>query len=1137
MTASQSFYKDGGWSTWSVWSGCGIGLCGGGKKVRTRSCTNPEPSGGGRECEGESFKQEECPAARLDGQWSEWSAWSACAKTCGGGLVTRTRKCDNPTPARGGMICPGDEIESAMDCPNSCPIDGGWGEWGEWSRCSKTCGQGYITRSRKCDNPEPEYGGRDCGDLSVHTSTCKIRPCPNAVDGNWGAWGEFGECSEKLYCHKGQKTRKRECNNPIPREGGDQCPGTNTEKIECPTQNCIDGPRDRAASKKILQSSELYAECPSDTASLVDSQENDKCVDLTLNTYFKGIKQFLRSGYVARTYVKVQETNLTKLCFEPALMLMVGQLNQSFPKFSQLPAPPSYQRPGDLNHTKIISVYLRNDGSLYAGNFLLGTEDQYSTQKFTLDKPRFYFQYTPTNQRIFAHGYKDIAGAKFELEVTGVNEKEFEATGTSRDYTNAARIEAAMATPSFERGDNKNEDEIEKLDGRLNTNFGKDSDQVQNVYQSATNSSVLISNKLDQSLRNRILDISNKKDTTEYTRTRSFVNSLEIKSFIFDILKKIGLYLVRVKELSIGIHNKGGVFAIRVTGTAEPIALIRANIHFEVIKNGVFAVGITADQAELQGLTNRIFCGNSVHLFGKLREPAIGFCFAQEGFDFTDTAVQFTREPLRTMKNDLITDGLFFGFNAKLPEYQECGDSIMCKFAVKLLGANTNIQFYGFVKCSMAKVVGRIAKLPEGTNKGKFRLSKIELSVEIKFATPLPALAFTIELAIPIKGEIVKGTAVVSKDELYVGGTLKLQVPVPTLNGELYMKGTWRKAFAIPFLTIKDSKVGMTINLAHGIPQGLELQGTIEVGYDCFGPQAFDFTTGHCIRAKASIGVDVNPFKGYVSAQLSSLTLGVVFRLLGSKIQMPKVVDETGFPKGVEISVSLPDTKGSYAGEDKKIKKGFYLKGMINIFGFSPSIEIAISLKEISFKAELGKIHLPGDVVISRSLTDNKNGPVFMIKATRDPLNIEVNIHGAISLFGNKEEVQLKLTKELMLTKLNLILFSYLKANVTLNANYTTKKALTDLGIVANVTIISHLEDLANKTVWYLNEKIKDGIKKLEHARFRVKAAVSECIEDAEKMCQLCEEISQNHLQQECEKGWNKFKHFVGSMVDKFGKQ
>lgn len=41
---------DGGWSEWSEWSGCGAGMCGGDKKVRTRACTNPVPSEGGKIC-------------------------------------------------------------------------------------------------------------------------------------------------------------------------------------------------------------------------------------------------------------------------------------------------------------------------------------------------------------------------------------------------------------------------------------------------------------------------------------------------------------------------------------------------------------------------------------------------------------------------------------------------------------------------------------------------------------------------------------------------------------------------------------------------------------------------------------------------------------------------------------------------------------------------------------------------------------------------------------------------------------------------------------------------------------------------------------------------------------------------------
>lgn len=42
---------DGGWHEWSQWTECTV-TCGGGNKERTRTCTNPEPSGGGANCIG-----------------------------------------------------------------------------------------------------------------------------------------------------------------------------------------------------------------------------------------------------------------------------------------------------------------------------------------------------------------------------------------------------------------------------------------------------------------------------------------------------------------------------------------------------------------------------------------------------------------------------------------------------------------------------------------------------------------------------------------------------------------------------------------------------------------------------------------------------------------------------------------------------------------------------------------------------------------------------------------------------------------------------------------------------------------------------------------------------------------------------
>jgi len=59
----------------------------------------------------------------VDGQWSEWGTWSTCSKTCGGGKSTRTRMCNNPSPANGGSDCAGDSEES-QDCnTETCPAE------------------------------------------------------------------------------------------------------------------------------------------------------------------------------------------------------------------------------------------------------------------------------------------------------------------------------------------------------------------------------------------------------------------------------------------------------------------------------------------------------------------------------------------------------------------------------------------------------------------------------------------------------------------------------------------------------------------------------------------------------------------------------------------------------------------------------------------------------------------------------------------------------------------------------------------------------------------------------------------------------------------------------------------------------
>ena len=82
----------------------------------------------------------------------------------------------------------------------------------------------------------------------------------------------------------------------------------------------------------------------------------------------QAIAYILKEGYFARTTRNIHTQVLTKLCFEPALLLTVGQLAEFYPKYSEVPDLPEYKKPDAKQHIEEIMVYLHPDNSFYAGN-------------------------------------------------------------------------------------------------------------------------------------------------------------------------------------------------------------------------------------------------------------------------------------------------------------------------------------------------------------------------------------------------------------------------------------------------------------------------------------------------------------------------------------------------------------------------------------------------------------------------------------------------------------------------------------------------------------------------------------------------------------------------------------------------
>ncbi|CAC5368050.1 Coadhesin,Thrombospondin-1,Mucin-like protein [Mytilus coruscus] len=148
----------------------------------------------------------------VDGGWSDFEdvRWfGGCSVTCGAGMENglSTRKCNNPTPQHGGKQCVGssNRTESRPCRLQECPSDGGWSEYGnfnEWSACSVTCGKGTKShqRARSCTKPEPQFGGKDCKGSEVDIQTESCDMLDCPDTLADGGWSEYGSFNEWSAC-------------------------------------------------------------------------------------------------------------------------------------------------------------------------------------------------------------------------------------------------------------------------------------------------------------------------------------------------------------------------------------------------------------------------------------------------------------------------------------------------------------------------------------------------------------------------------------------------------------------------------------------------------------------------------------------------------------------------------------------------------------------------------------------------------------------------------------------------------------------------------------------------------------------------------------------------------------------------
>lgn len=57
-------------------------------------------------------------------------------------------------------------------------VRGAWSLWSSWGDCSVTCENGTRTRTRVCNHPPPNFGGRECPDTDLEYKPCTMIMCP-----------------------------------------------------------------------------------------------------------------------------------------------------------------------------------------------------------------------------------------------------------------------------------------------------------------------------------------------------------------------------------------------------------------------------------------------------------------------------------------------------------------------------------------------------------------------------------------------------------------------------------------------------------------------------------------------------------------------------------------------------------------------------------------------------------------------------------------------------------------------------------------------------------------------------------------------------------------------------------------------
>ncbi|XP_077291043.1 ADAM metallopeptidase with thrombospondin type 1 motif B [Arctopsyche grandis] len=167
-------------------------------------------------------------------------AWSRCSKRdLTSFLDSGLGECLADQPAQVDYIYPELPPGALYDAGRQCRLQFGAGVERVCSEQNEICQRLWCVVNDTCITMlRPAAAGTTCGeDMWCQNRECVPRTSPPPPeDGDWGEWSNWTECSRP--CGGGISITTRECNNPMPKNGGKFCTGERTRYQVCNTTAC-----------------------------------------------------------------------------------------------------------------------------------------------------------------------------------------------------------------------------------------------------------------------------------------------------------------------------------------------------------------------------------------------------------------------------------------------------------------------------------------------------------------------------------------------------------------------------------------------------------------------------------------------------------------------------------------------------------------------------------------------------------------------------------------------------------------------------------------------------------------------------------------------------------------------------------